>query len=402
MPLVERDATLDAILEQLASAAAGRGGALFVIGEAGLGKTSVLDWAEHQARELGFKIGTARADVAEAILPFGVLKLTLESLMTRDPINHVYDDSTPAGRFWVVLRRLRETADRPLLIALDDLQWADPDSLALIHLLCRRLAELPIALVATARLWPERAASTADALQAERLATVSHLAPLTRVAAETVLRARASVGLSGAIVARALELCGGNPLLLVQMAESPDLEVRIGGREWADNGFLLTRFLGIAEVERRFVRAASVLRPRFRTSIAAEMAGIGGQQLVDTLQTLFAAGHLRSAGGDRAEFAHALIRQAVYQDMAPPARVQLHQLAFQALLGHEAEPAEAAEHALAAQLAGDADAIAAVTRAGRNALRRVRPDEAACIQRVRFPHRQGLASQRESSLRGGR
>jgi hypothetical protein len=82
MPLIERDAPLDAIRQLLARAATGRGGALFVIGEAGLGKTSVLAWAVDAARGV-FRIGTGRADVAEAILPFGILEQALKPLTNR-------------------------------------------------------------------------------------------------------------------------------------------------------------------------------------------------------------------------------------------------------------------------------------------------------------------------------
>jgi predicted ATPase len=188
MPLLERDATLDAIQQLVARAGRGWGGALFVIGEAGFGKTSVLDWAVQAARDNGFKIGAGRGDVAEAMLPFGVLEQALQCLLSGDRIpdavNEALEDLTAAGRFWTVLRQLRKVANRPVLIALDDLQWADPDSLALIHLLCRRLAGLPMALIATARPWPEGAAATAESLEAQHLAAVSRLEPLTRGAAE--------------------------------------------------------------------------------------------------------------------------------------------------------------------------------------------------------------------------
>jgi DNA-binding CsgD family transcriptional regulator len=256
------------------------------------------------------------------------------------------------------------------LIALDDLQWADQDSLALIRILCRRLPELPIALIATARTWPDSAVRMAEALEPERLAAVARLAPLTRAGAELVLRANAPVGLPDATVGRALDACSGNPLLLVQLAQTADLRVESGRWEQVDKRILLARFLGLGEIERRFVRAASVFRPRFHTSIVAELAGIGPHQVVDTLQSLFGTGLLRAAGDDRAEFAHALVRQAIYEELTPPARVHLHQLALQALLTHHAEPGEAAEHALAAHLTGDRTAIAALAQAGRNALRR--------------------------------
>jgi DNA-binding CsgD family transcriptional regulator/tetratricopeptide (TPR) repeat protein len=372
MPLVERDAPLGAIQQLLARAATGRGGALFVIGQAGLGKTSVLGWAVDAARAV-FKVGAGRADVAEAMLPFGVLEQALKPLATGNrpqaAVNAGPDELAPVTRFWSRLRQVRELADRPLLIGLDDLQWADPDSLALIHLLCRRLPELPIALIATTRPWPDPAVHMVESLEAENLAAVRRLAPLTRAAAETVLRANARVGISDVTVGRALDACGGNPLLLVQLAETADLQAESGRWEPANRRVLLARFLGIGEIERRFVRAASVLRPRFHTSIAADIAGLGRHQIVDALQSMFASGLLRTAGEDRAEFAHALIREAVYNEVAPPARIHLHELAFRALVAHAADPAEAAEHALAAHLTGDRAAIAALARAGRDALR---------------------------------
>jgi DNA-binding CsgD family transcriptional regulator len=357
MPLVERDASLDAIRQLLARAASGRGGALFVIGEAGLGKTSMLACTVDDARAI-FRIGTGRADVAEAMLPFGILEQALKSLTAGT------DELALPARFWSVLRQVRELADRPLLIALDDLQWADADSLVLIRLLCRRLPELPIAVIATARTWPDPAAHMAEALEQENLAAITRLTPLTPAGAEIVLRTNALFGLPDTMVGQALDACSGNPLLLVQLAQTADLQVESG------RGILLARFLSVAEIERRFLRAASVFRSGFHASIVAEMAGIGPNQVVDTLQSLFGTGLLRAAGDGRAEFAHALIRQAVYEEVAPPARVHLHQLAFEALLAHDADPAEAAEQALAAHLRGDKAAIAALAQAGRNALRR--------------------------------
>ena len=61
-------------------------------------------------------------------------------------------DLPAAQRFYVALRRIRQAAARrPVLLALDDLHWSDPDSLTLVQLLCRRAAALPLAVVATAR-----------------------------------------------------------------------------------------------------------------------------------------------------------------------------------------------------------------------------------------------------------
>ena len=78
--MAERDEILDAVRIVTGAALEGRGGALFVAGEAGLGKTTVLEHAV--AITPGrFKAGIGRADVAEAALPFGVIGQALAALL---------------------------------------------------------------------------------------------------------------------------------------------------------------------------------------------------------------------------------------------------------------------------------------------------------------------------------
>jgi hypothetical protein len=210
MQLVERDMALHAIERVLGADRARRGGALFLVGEAGLGKTSALDYAIRRAGG-GFQIAIGRGDVVEARLPFGPLEQALGPLLTHDqsqaglltPTGEV----TAASRFWRVLRSLREVAVRPLLIAFDDLQWADPDSLALLHLLCRRPPTLPIAAIGTARPWPDAAVRMAEELRATDLAGVLRLAPLSLTAAASVFRAHTTgTPVPGHEVERALDL----------------------------------------------------------------------------------------------------------------------------------------------------------------------------------------------------
>ena len=78
--MVERDAVMAAVRGLIEEALEGRGGALFVAGEAGLGKTTVLERAVAAAQGR-FKVGVGRADVAEAALPFGLIGQALEVLL---------------------------------------------------------------------------------------------------------------------------------------------------------------------------------------------------------------------------------------------------------------------------------------------------------------------------------
>jgi predicted ATPase len=276
MQLLERREPLRAIQQVLHRARTGRGAALFVVGEAGLGKTSLLECAVKQARDV-FQIGMGRGDVVEAALPFGVLEQALDPLLTERSETGLFPaagDVSAAACFWTVLRKLREIAVRPLLVALDDLQWADPDSLALLHLLCRRLSTLPIALVGTARACPNGAFRMIEDLEASDLAEFERLAPLSPAAAATVFREHSQATRSEVEIAHALELSAGNPLLLKLLSQTSGSQPLVQvGRPDADSQFLLARFLGIGDAERRYVRAASVLGNRFRTPVATEIAG---------------------------------------------------------------------------------------------------------------------------------
>ena len=126
--MVERDAVLAAVHRLIEEALAGRGGALFVVGEAGLGKTTVLEHAVATARGR-FRVGIGRADVAEAALPFGLISQALEAVLgdsatPADPAEPAAP--APADYFYAVLADLRRAAAEPLFLALDDAHWADP------------------------------------------------------------------------------------------------------------------------------------------------------------------------------------------------------------------------------------------------------------------------------------
>ena len=122
-------------------AADGQGGVLFIVGDAGLGKTTMLEYALSLA-EGRFRFAVGRGDRVEATLPFGLIGQVLEPLSDSRHQGRApgASDQRAEDRFYDILRRFREAAVQPLLLALDDLHWADPDSRTAVHLLCRRLA----------------------------------------------------------------------------------------------------------------------------------------------------------------------------------------------------------------------------------------------------------------------
>ncbi|MGB8995506.1 MAG: AAA family ATPase [Pseudonocardiaceae bacterium] len=369
--MAERGDVLGAVERLLDDAYEGRGGALFIVGPAGLGKTTVLEHAITAARAR-FVVGVGRGDQVEAVLPFGLIGQALDHLFGERPGSSMALDAdggeaadiSAQARFYGILRGVREAAVRPLLVALDDVHWSDPDSLTVIHLICRRLASLPVALIATARPWPAEAVTSAQDLAAQGMAEIELLAPLSAEASRELLCLRVAGDVSTTVVDQAIDLCGGNPLLVEQVA----LELRRSGR-LSEGHVWFSRFVGVGTAGRRYLQAASVLGTRFRPAVATEVAGLSTAEAATEIDGLFRGGLLYEADDGWARFTHALIRQGVYDDIAPPMRRDLHTDCFRTLVASGAYPAEAAEHAVAAHLAGDPQAIATVARAGREALR---------------------------------
>ena len=222
--------------------------------------------------------------------------------------------------------------------------------------------------MATARPWPDAALKAAEQLAAQGVAGIQRLLPLTDQAALQVLRDHFGV-ISRDAADGAVSACDGNPLLLELALQNPG-SAPAGGPVPAEvtRRMLLARFSAADSVAQRYVRAASVLGTRFRPAVAAAIADLPAAQAADTLEDLFSADLLRGDDAGWIRFRHALVRQAIYDDLAPPARAYLHERALRALLVAGVAIGEVAEHALAAGLPGDAQAIDALTSAGRAAL----------------------------------
>src|SRR2546423_15332811 len=141
-----------------------------------------------------FRISIGRGDAAESSLPFGVIDQALRGLGFRSPIDVKASRRSPpqarAARLYAALQFLDELPS-PALLLLDDLHWADDDSLALLSFLCRRITNLPIALIGTLRPWPHNALDAVGPLINDGEATVEQLLPLSDAGASDMLSDRA-------------------------------------------------------------------------------------------------------------------------------------------------------------------------------------------------------------------
>ena len=166
--LIERESELAVLGEVVESAVAGRGGAVLVEGEAGIGKTRLLGHARARAAAVGARVLYATADESEASVPLAAAReLLARAARGVAPDGPAWlgvlaldgglpDPNGPGSRsdevvhalWWLIV----ELADeRPLALFLDDAQWADDLTLRLLRLAARRARELPLALVIAAR-----------------------------------------------------------------------------------------------------------------------------------------------------------------------------------------------------------------------------------------------------------
>jgi len=363
--LLERDRALAAVTDLLDRAAAGRGGALFVSGEAGSGKTSVLEAARRLAQGR-FAVGVGRGDVVEAGLPFGVVDQAVRGIGADrfDPPTHGGRDAR-AARFYASVRWLEEAAARqPILLVLDDLHWADPDTLALGVVVCRRIGGLPVAVIGAMRRHPPAALEAALGLAAEDHAAIERIEPLSAEAAAALLREQLGEAMDADLAARAYEVTAGNPLLLGEVARS----VAGGGGLPEGRRLVLARLVGGTRDELALARAGAVLGRSFRAAGAIALAGLDPAAGDAALEALCRDGLLVAAGDGRTEFVHALFRQTLYEDVEGPVLQRMHERAFRLLRAAGAGAAECAEHALAARLAGDTEARETLEAAGLAAL----------------------------------
>ncbi len=377
-----RQAEVETLSSRLSALQAGRGGTVLVAGLAGLGKTVLLDAVEAAARTAGVAVLPGAGDAAGRVIPFGPLLEALTS--TPDAPGRPVDPAvlrdlsrSPDQRFWL-LRYMQEALERaarraPVLISLDDAQWADPATVAALGALSRRLAAHRILWLIAVRSGepgaPEHAVLS-------RLRTADPLAitlgPLDDAAvaalAGDLLGARPDAALL-----TALSGVRGHPLLLTELLrglrEERLVAIGSGTARRAGTGLPLRFRACVADhlarlpaVARDAVAMASVLGRRFSAEELAALGGGAPGQVLAALREALAAGVLVE-DGDRMGFTHPLVREAVGAALPRTVRLSLRRRAVDVLLEHGAPPPEVAELVVDVARAGDRKAIAILRRA---------------------------------------
>jgi DNA-binding CsgD family transcriptional regulator/tetratricopeptide (TPR) repeat protein len=384
--------------------------AVELVGEPGIGKTRLLSELAKLAEPRGHLVLSGSASELEQELPFSVFVHALDEYVeSLDPAVLAGLDDDVQAELAHVLPSLSALADgrsvaqqheryrshravralleqlareRPLLLLLDDLHWADPASIELLGALLRRP---PAAGVLTAiALRPHQtqarfAAALESAQRADVLSRVE-VGALTLDEARELLGAR--VGAAGA--AALYQESEGNPFYLEQLARTPERTVAGGDVSLAGLGVpaavaaSLSEELGLLSGRARLVlEAAAVAGDPFELDLAAAAAAMCEATVIDGVDELLQRDLLRSTDVPRRfRFRHPLVRRAVYEATPAGWRLGAHERCADALLARGAGAAARAHHVERSARQGDLGAVAVLRAAGEEAAR-LAPESAA-------------------------
>jgi DNA-binding CsgD family transcriptional regulator/tetratricopeptide (TPR) repeat protein len=391
-------ATLHALVE---GALGGKGGALLITGEPGIGKTALLD---DTVGRVDGSLTTLRATGREsdADLPFAVLadllrpaerelgelpglqaKSLRRALALEEDGGRVADGLAVGVAVLGVLAAL--AGRRPVLIVVDDLQWVDESSRAAILFAARRISRFHVALLCAAR-----KGGVPD--EARDLAMLS-LAGLRASEARELLVSSARVPLDRTVRQRLLEVSAGNPLGLVELPHALS-DAQLQGDEPLGEPIPVN-----GGIERTF--GARVARLPDNTKRALLLAAAAGSDADEVLATAFRSEGLAHADllaaeldgliavvDGEVEFRHPLVRSVVYQSGS----VESQRAAHRVLADVEEDPDRRAWHLSSAAVAPDEVAAAELDAAAGRALARGAPASAARA----FEASAGLSDGREA------
>ncbi len=391
-----RDAELASIGVQLDRARSGVGAVVLVEGEPGIGKTRLLAEADRVAGRLGFRVGAGAAEPAAGVVELAPLMTALfdgsRPLLERSVLPE--PRSLPEQRYWLLqdLEMLLERAalDGPLLVSLDDLQWADSGTAAALLSLSARLADLPVAWILAYRS-NQGSAQVLSAIEhldqsgAERIV----LGPLDDAAvaqvAEDVIDAEPDD-----LLLDLVKGARGSPFVLIELLSGlrdEDLIRVVAGRAQLVEARLprrvaftmRERLRSVSAPAREAATVAASLGRRFSFTDLARMLDRSPATLLGPVEELMDSGVLVESG-DRLAFRHDVTREAVRESVPVSARRALDRQAADVLLGAGAAPVEVAAQIAVSAEPGDEQAISILLRAG-DALATTDPGAGADLSR---------------------
>lgn len=332
-PLVGRDAQLSALVGLLEQSEEQTVFAV-VTGDPGIGKSRLCAELAAVAASEGTTVLVGRCSQDEGAPPLHPWARVLSDLGRELPSGAGTEDETSGFRAWEAIAAavLDAAGDRPLLVILDDLHWADTSTLRVLRLLAEPADSGRLMVVPT---WRHRPAPTgqlaevAEAL-ARRHALRLELGGLSVEGAGEIVTSVAETPAT-AIEAEALRTrTDGHPFFLVEYAllarDGGDLAALLAEENppAAVNEVLTRRIATLPVSTAKVLRTAGVLGRQFDVPTLAVALGADQDDVLDDLDAALKAGLVREDGVDQMRFAHALVRDTVYAGLSRSRRGRMH------------------------------------------------------------------------------
>jgi DNA-binding CsgD family transcriptional regulator len=368
--MVGRDRELK-ILTKLAASDQPR--VALIAGEPGIGKTRLIN-ALLTTLPPEHVVLVGHAEPGSLSRPYEMLLDAVHALPDRpeELIDALVDPSrSPVERLHTGLLIVNQLAgDHPTVIIFEDLHWADSESAVLFE----RLAGIsgPRLVVGTYR--PDEVAGRHPVAglfsRLERRYEVNHLVLERFREAETAAMLASLTGRPAPYRAVAVlhQRTGGNPFFIEELVrghEHEDLDsLAASPLPWSLAEVLQRQFEEIGPQAQQILQAAAILGHRLQFDLLAAVANVSEDELITALRELVRLGVLVESGEDEFTFRHALVREAIAEQLLGRERRRLHEAALEALLAAgAADPAMVAEHA---QAAGRYEDMVAAARRGAN------------------------------------
>jgi DNA-binding CsgD family transcriptional regulator/energy-coupling factor transporter ATP-binding protein EcfA2 len=392
-----------------------RGQLVSIVGPAGAGKSTLLEAAAGIARSAGLEVLSARATELESDFAFGIVLQLFERfvaatgsgqratlfagaaalsrpLFADSGAHRAREDEGHAlshGVYWLAGNIAWNRAAEPpggLALLIDDLPLADRASLRTLSYLARRLDDLPVLVVGTARVAGAAAShETAGELLQHPQARRLHPAPLSPAAVARLVRTALGADAEESFCAACARATLGNPFLLHELLAqlqadgvTPSAAVSEVVGQLAPEVVqrsVLRRLAQLTPEAKRLAQAAAVLGDRCKPLMAAALSGLSTEDAMRSADLLRHAEILREC--DAMVFSHPLVRAAIESEMPPGERGLAHGRAADLLTERTAVPEKIAVHLLHAPAGDDLGRVRILRRAAERARTRGAQDSAA-------------------------
>ncbi|HXB50332.1 MAG TPA: AAA family ATPase [Streptosporangiaceae bacterium] len=372
--LIDRSAELGALSGALAAATEGRGGMVFVTGDAGVGKSRLVREVVSLASERGLRALGGRATESAVPVPYRPVTEALMGAARAGIVPEapgIADYRAALGALvpeWsrpgdgdaevspvifgeALLRMLALPGDRGGLLTLEDLHWADPETLAIVEYLADNVATTHVLCLVTLRDTEQSAClDLMRSVCARRVATRIEVPRLPRRAVAEMAAACLHTPELPPAVSQLLADCDGLPFaveeILAAAVSSGELVRSEAGWEVDDGvvtgvpasivGSVRNRLAALGPSARNVIIFAAVLGRQFDWTLLPSVADISAAEALDALDEAHKVQLIEPVNGGTFRFRHSLTRDAIVSDLLPPERASRSQRAAAAI--EEAHP----------------------------------------------------------------